>query len=147
MEHRQVGVEDGGILLAKLGPDPVAVVLHLPGGVGDRMGEPGQLGIDGASFHEPPGDPKSLGVEHERLTDGHTGRDCDSLEFQHGGRRRRQRSGSLAARVLVEVAVEEAADRLQGLPGIRPGRLHHQSSARFGSKRQHVQDALAINPL
>ena len=143
-----MGFENGRVLLAKFLMDPVAVSLHLSRGVADRVGEPGELGVHGTSLHEPPRDPESLGVKNKRLTDGDTGRDGDSLEFQHGGQRgRRQQSGVLAARVFVEVAFEKAANRLEGLPGIRPGRLHHQSGTRFSRQREHFQNALAVGPL
>ena len=73
VEHRQMGVEDGGILLAQLGPDRVAVALDLVGRLGDGVLEPLELGIDGAALDEPARDPETLAVEDERLANRDAG--------------------------------------------------------------------------
>ena len=73
VEHRQVGIEDGGVLLAEFGPDRIAVSLDLPGGFGDGMLQPGELCIDGTPLHEPARNPEALAVEDERFTDRDAG--------------------------------------------------------------------------
>ena len=73
VEHRQMGGEDGGVLATELGLDGVAVALDLAAGLRDGVGEPLELGVDGAAGHEPARDAESLAVEDERLADRNAG--------------------------------------------------------------------------
>ena len=68
-----MGGEDGGVLAPELGLDGVAVALDLAAGLRDGVGEPLELGVDGAAGHEPARDAESLAVEDERLADRNAG--------------------------------------------------------------------------
>ena len=84
MQHRPLRVEDGGVLVAELVADAVAVALELAGGLGHGLREPGQFGVDRAALDEPPRNAEALAVEDQRLADRHAGGDGDALELQHG---------------------------------------------------------------
>jgi hypothetical protein len=73
VEHRQMGGEDGGVLPAEFRLDGVAIPLDLAGGLGDRLGEALEFGVDGTASHEPARDAESLAVEDERLADRDAG--------------------------------------------------------------------------
>ena len=73
MKHRQVGLEDGSVLIAELNADRIAVALHLTGGLGHGDGQAGQFGVDGTALDEPPRDAKSLAIEDQRLADRDAG--------------------------------------------------------------------------
>jgi len=73
VEHRQVRLEDRGVLPAELGADRVAIPLHLAGRLGHGRGEAGELGVDGAPLDEPARNPEALAVEDESLADRDAG--------------------------------------------------------------------------
>ena len=79
LEHLQVGLEDGAVLLAQLGGDGLAVAGDLGRRGRDRLVQPLQLVVHGVARHEPPRDAKSLVVHHQRFADGDARRNGDSL--------------------------------------------------------------------
>ena len=62
-----MGGEDGGVLLAELAGDGLAIALDFAAGGADRLVEPLQLVLDGVARDEPPRDAKSLVVHRPAL--------------------------------------------------------------------------------
>ena len=79
LEHLQVGVEDGGVLLAQFLGDRVAVAGDLGRRGRDRLLQPVQFVVHGVARHEPPRNAKSLVVHDQRFADGNPRRNGYSL--------------------------------------------------------------------
>ena len=79
LEHLQVGLEDGAVLLPQLAGDRVAVAADLDPGGADRLVQPLQLVVHRVAGNEAPGDAKALGVHHQRFADGDAGGNGNSL--------------------------------------------------------------------
>ena len=78
-----MGLEDAAVLLAQLGGDRLAMVGDFGRRRGDRLVQPLQLVDHRVARDEPAGDAESLVVHHQRLADGHAGRDGNPLKFSH----------------------------------------------------------------
>ncbi len=79
LEHLQMGVEDGGVLLAQFLGDGVAMAGDLGRRRRDGLFQPFQLVVHGIARHEPPRDAKSLVVHDQRFADGDARRNGYSL--------------------------------------------------------------------
>ena len=78
-EHLQMGGEDGSVLLAEFAEHCLAVALNFDAGGDDCLGQSFELVLDGIARDEPARDAKSLVVHHQRLANGHAGRNGNSL--------------------------------------------------------------------
>ena len=74
LEHLQVGIEDGGVLLAQFLGDSRAVARYFSRRRLDRLLQPFQFVVDGVARHEPPRNAESLVVHDQRLADGNAWR-------------------------------------------------------------------------
>lgn len=79
LEHLQVGVEDGGVLLAQFLRDCVAIAGNLGPRGRDGLLQPAQFVVHGVAHHEPPRNAKSLVVHDQRFTNGNARRNGYSL--------------------------------------------------------------------
>jgi hypothetical protein len=84
-EHLEMGGEDGGVVVAQLIGDALAVVLDLADGGVERAVEALQLLVDGVARKEAARDAESLVVEHESFADRDAWRYGNALEAFHCG--------------------------------------------------------------
>ena len=73
VKHRQMGLEDGRVLVSEFGPDRIAVSLDLVSRLGHGRGEPGEFGVDGTPFDESPRNAEALAIKNECFADRDAG--------------------------------------------------------------------------
>ena len=74
-----MGREDCRVLFAQFAGHGLAVALDFGAGGVDGLGQAFELVFDRVARDEPPRDAKSLVVHHQRLANGHAGRNGNSL--------------------------------------------------------------------